>query len=42
MDKNLKMGPRVDEKFEKRNLVWTKVRKMGPKKCQTPITLSKR
>ena len=29
MDKNLKMGPRADEKFEKRDLEWTKSSKNG-------------
>ena len=32
MGKNLKMGPRADEKFDKRNLEWTKIiRKWDPK-----------
>ena len=29
MDKNFKTGPRTDEKFEKRNLEWTKSSKNG-------------
>ena len=33
MDKNLKIGPRADEKF---NLHRTKVRKMRPERCQSP------
>ena len=32
MDKNLKMGPRVDEKFERRDLEWTKCSKNRTKK----------
>ena len=36
MDKNLKMGPRMDEKFDRRDLERTKVRKMEPKRCRTP------
>ena len=36
MNKNLIMGPRVEEQFGKRGLERKKVRKMGPKKCRTP------
>ena len=42
MDKNLITGPRADEKFEKPDLQQTKVRKMGPKKCRTPLSSSLR
>ena len=35
------MGPRADEKYEKRGLERTKVRKMGPKKCLTPAPSQK-
>ena len=34
MNENLEMGPGVDEKFEKRDLERTKVRKMEPMKCR--------
>ena len=37
MDKNFKIGPRADEKFEKRCLERTKSSKMGSKKCRTPV-----
>ena len=35
-DKNLKMEPSLDKKFEKRDLEMTKSWKMGPKSCRTP------
>ena len=36
MNKNLKMGPRADEKFEKRDLEGTKSLKKGPKNVGSP------
>ena len=42
MGKNLKMGPRAEEKIEKRGLQsGQKVRKMGPKKCRTQHPLKR-
>ena len=42
MDKNLKMGPRADEKFEKHGLERTKSSRNGTKKkVSDPSALSK-
>ena len=41
MDKNLNMGPRAEEKFEKRGLERQKVGEMGPKMCRTPAPSQK-
>ena len=42
MDKNLKMGPGADEKFEKRDLEWTKSSKKWDLKVSDPLSLSLR
>ena len=43
MDKNLQMGPKVDEKFEKRDLERTKSSRNGIQKDPpSPVTFSKR